>query len=180
MAATTDGSVGLRSARTGAGVWRGAGWDAVCDFADGLLDGFSAWGFSACLPCCGFAASALGAALLLDAFFAPLVSAGLAAEGFDSAFLVVGGLPADAFAAGFFVSAAFADDALVVWDLAALVSGAACAPTSSASDPADANSAVHRHADVRANVITAFLRTNRSRRAAEELSLIMRTEHQMC
>jgi hypothetical protein len=96
-----------------------------------------------------------------------------------------------ALASGFLVScdfdraeafdvAALEADVFVAWDFVVVASGAACALIISASDPTVAINTFHRHADARANVITAsFARIDPGLRP-EKLSLIARTEHQMC
>lgn len=73
----------------------------------------------------------------------------------DSGFLGAGVLDAA------LLDPAFLDvDVLAAWGFAVVLSGAACAPIISASDPTVAINTFHRHADARANVITAFLRSN--------------------
>jgi hypothetical protein len=71
-------------------------------------------------------------------------------------------------------------DVFCAWDFVAVVSGAACALIISASDPTVAINTFHRHADARANVITASFARIDPGAAPGKLSLIVRTEHQMC
>jgi hypothetical protein len=170
--------VGLRSAR-GAG-WRAGGGDAAwtgCDLA--------AVGFAADLA--GVAFVAVGFDEDFDSvFFDPDLCASL----FAACGLAVCALLA-VLASGFLVSCDFdpAEDfdaaaleavVFVAWDLVVVASGAACALIISASDPTVAINTFHRHADARANVITAsFARIDPGLRPGK-LSLIARTEHQMC
>jgi hypothetical protein len=170
VAATTAGTVGLRSLRAGGeACWRVAGCRAAVAGVEAvLLD----------VVLGAVLAAALGAGLAAGVFVSwvfdaddfaacDLVSCDLAAEAFDVDGLATGVLPADVLAAVDLAAEVLAAEVLAAvvvedWAVAALdldggVSGAACAPIIRASDPTLTIKVFQRHADARANVITAFL-----------------------